>query len=71
MTHTIFQIIFKISQEVMVGIVNLVLRAVIDSFDNINSSIKKKETDCIMSKTLFEAAQRTQNKKYYYYYYYY
>ena len=41
MTHTNFQTFFKISQVVMVEIVDFVLRAVIDYFgiENINSLI--------------------------------
>ena len=57
MTYTNFQIFLKISLVVMVEIVDLALRAAIDSFeiDTVNSLNKKKkfETNFVMSKALF------------------
>ena len=56
----------------MLEIVDLKLRATIDSFESYTtgSLIKKIETTFIMFKALFQVAQPKQNKKYDYYHYY-
>ena len=66
-THTNFQIYVKISLSVIVEIVDLALRAVIDSFEiyTINCLVtqKKIENSFIMSKALFGVAHPKQNTK--------
>ena len=74
MTDTNFQIFLKIPLTVMVKVVDLALRAFIDSFQTytINSLNEKQnfETNFIMSKASIGVAQpkKKKNKKYYYYY---